>query len=108
MGSKGYSGGDYQLGYRGYRGYRLLCGVLAGMAEDASAGQRASLPAAVASPGARVRIPDLVKAWDSAPGVSPTNLAWALRAASDADELRRTEHRPSILSGPAHHPKAPC
>lgn len=79
-----------------------LCGVLAGMAEDVPPGQRASLPAMVASPGARVRISDLVKAWDSAPGVSPANLAWALRAASDADERRRNEQTIELVwTGPS-------
>jgi hypothetical protein len=79
-----------------------LCGVLAGMAEDAPRGQRASLPAAVASPGARTRVSGLIEAWGSAPAVSPANLTWALRAASGADERRRYEQTIELVwTGPS-------
>ncbi len=79
-----------------------LCYVLVGMAEDAPPGERASLPAIIASPGARVRISGLIEAWDSAPTVGPTSLAWALRAASDADERRRHEQTIELVwTGPS-------
>jgi hypothetical protein len=65
-----------------------LCDELAGMSEDFSSGQRASLPAIVASPGARVRVFGLIEAWNSAPDVSPACLAWALRG------LRRGRTQP--------------
>src|SRR5918995_668934 len=72
------------------------------MAEDASPGERASLSTIVASPGARLRISGLIQAWDSASTVGPTSLAWALRAASDADERRRHEQIIEIVwTGPS-------
>jgi phosphatidylserine/phosphatidylglycerophosphate/cardiolipin synthase-like enzyme len=79
-----------------------LCDVLVSMAEDASPGERASLSTIVASPGARLRISGLIQAWDSASTVGPTSLAWALRAASDADERRRHEQIIEIVwTGPS-------
>lgn len=79
-----------------------LCDVLAGMAEDAPPGHRASLAAIVASPGARKRVSGLIEAWESAPAVSPASLAWALRAASDADERRRHEQTIELVwTGPS-------
>ena len=79
-----------------------LCGTLEGLAEDAPAGQRAALPGIVASPRARVRVSGLIEAWSSAPDVSPANLAWALRAASDADERRRREQTIELVwTGPS-------
>lgn len=79
-----------------------LCDVLVGMAEDAPPGERASLLAIVASPGARLRISGLIQAWDAAPTVSSTSLAWALRAASDADERRRHEQTIELVwTGPS-------
>jgi phosphatidylserine/phosphatidylglycerophosphate/cardiolipin synthase-like enzyme len=79
-----------------------LCDELAGMSEDFSPGQRASLPAIVAAPGARVRVSGLIEAWNLAPNVSPANLAWALRAASDVDERRRREQTIELVwTGPS-------
>jgi phosphatidylserine/phosphatidylglycerophosphate/cardiolipin synthase-like enzyme len=79
-----------------------LCDELAGMSEDFSPSQRASLPAIVAAPGARVRVSGLIEAWNSAPNVSPANLAWALRAASDVDERRLREQTIELVwTGPS-------
>jgi phosphatidylserine/phosphatidylglycerophosphate/cardiolipin synthase-like enzyme len=79
-----------------------LCDVLVGMAEDAPPGERASLSAIVASSGVRLRISGLMQAWNSAPTVGPTSLAWALRAASDADERRRHEQTIELVwTGPS-------
>ncbi len=79
-----------------------LCDVLEGLTDDATPGQRAALPGIVASPGARGRVTGLTHAWDSAPGVSPANLAWALRAAAHADERRRLEQTIELVwTGPS-------
>ncbi len=42
------------------------------------------------------------EAWNSAPDVSPANLAWALRAASEADERCRREQSVELVwTGPS-------
>jgi cardiolipin synthase len=42
------------------------------------------------------------EAWNSAPDVSPANLAWALRTASEADERRRREQTVELVwTGPS-------
>ncbi len=79
-----------------------LCDALEDLADDTSSEQRASLPAKIASPAARTRVRGLVEAWGSAPKVSPANLAWALRAASEADERRRREQTVELVwTGPS-------
>jgi phosphatidylserine/phosphatidylglycerophosphate/cardiolipin synthase-like enzyme len=79
-----------------------LCDFLEGLAENASAKQRAALPGIVASPRARAQVSGMSEAWNSAPDVSPANLAWALRAASEADERRRREQTVALVwTGPS-------
>lgn len=79
-----------------------LCDTLEGLAEDAPLGQRAALPGIVASPHARARVSRLIEAWSAAPNVSPASLAWALRAASEADERRRREQTIELVwTGPS-------
>lgn len=74
-----------------------LCGALEGLPDAASPTQRNLLPVKVASPGARVPIHGLIEAWGKAPDVSPVSLAWALRAASEADERRRREQSVELV-----------
>src|SRR5215218_8288990 len=79
-----------------------LCGFLERLAENASAKQHAALPGIVVSPRARAQVSVMSEAWDSAPDVSPANLAWALRAASEADERRRREQTVELVwTGPS-------
>ena len=74
-----------------------VCDALDGLAVDAPPGQCAAIPGMVASPSARARFSGLVEAWGSAPDASPTSLAWALRAASEADERRRREQTVELV-----------
>ncbi len=79
-----------------------LCGALAGLVEDAPPRQRASLSGVIASPHARARVSGLIEAWGLAPDVSPASLAWALRAASHANERRRREQAIELVwTGPS-------
>jgi phosphatidylserine/phosphatidylglycerophosphate/cardiolipin synthase-like enzyme len=79
-----------------------LCGALEGLGEDAPPRQRASLSTVIASPRARTRVSGLIEAWGLAPDVSPTSLAWALRAAYHADERRRREQAIELVwTGPS-------
>jgi len=79
-----------------------LCDALEGLTEDVSIRQRAALPGIVASAQARARVSSLIEIWNAAPNVSPANLAWALRAASDADERRRREQTIELVwTGPS-------
>lgn len=79
-----------------------LCDALEHLADDAPPGQRAALPAIIASPRARSRVADLIETWSTMPQVSPTSLAWALRAASDMDELRRSQQSIELVwTGPS-------
>lgn len=79
-----------------------VCDTLEGLAEDVPLRQRVALPRIVASPHARARVSGLIETWSSAPDVSPASLAWALRAASDADERRRREQTIELVwTGPS-------
>ena len=79
-----------------------LCGTLEGLAENSPSRQRSSLTGLIASPRARVRVSGLIEAWGLATDVSPTSLAWALRAASHADERRRREQAIELVwTGPS-------
>nr|MBA2535353.1 phospholipase [Rubrobacter sp.] len=79
-----------------------LCDTLEGLSEDATPGQRAALPGIVASPRARARVSALIETWSTARDVSSANLAWALRAASYADERRRKEQTIELVwTGPS-------
>ena len=79
-----------------------LCVTLECLADDATPGQRAVLLGTVASPHARARVSALIETWDTTQGVSPANLAWALRAASYADERRRKEQTIELVwTGPS-------
>ncbi len=79
-----------------------LCDALEGLTEDVSIRQRAALPGIVTSPRARARVSSLIETWSSAPDVSSASLAWALRAASDADERRRHEQTIELVwTGPS-------
>lgn len=79
-----------------------LCDTLEALADDAQLRQRAALPGIVASPRARARVSRLIEAWGAAPDVSPASLAWALLAASDADERRRREQTVELVwTGPS-------
>lgn len=78
-----------------------LCGALEGLGEDALPRQRASLSTVLASPRARTRVSGLIEAWGLAPDVSPTSLAWALRAAYHADERRREQAIELVWTGPS-------
>ena len=49
-----------------------------------------------------MQVSGMSEAWNSAPDVSPANLAWALRAASEADERRRREQTVALVwTGPS-------
>ena len=79
-----------------------LCDTLEGLVEDVPLRQRATLPGKVASPHARARVSSLIDTWSSVPDVSPTSLAWALRAAFDVDERRRREQTIELVwTGPS-------
>jgi phosphatidylserine/phosphatidylglycerophosphate/cardiolipin synthase-like enzyme len=80
-----------------------LCHALEGLPPDAVPGEHAAIARTIAQPETRVAICRLLGMWRTkAPAVSPTSVAWALRAACSADEYRRTwQSLELVWTGPA-------
>jgi len=79
------------------------CDTLDSLPGDASRKQRVALSGtAASSDGARARISSLAEACGAVPKVNPAALAWALRAAFEADEHRRHDQTIELVwTGPS-------
>jgi phosphatidylserine/phosphatidylglycerophosphate/cardiolipin synthase-like enzyme len=79
-----------------------LCDALEALPEDSPPKERAALPRMFHSPAARASISHLLAAWSAASHVSPSNVAWGLRAAFDADEHHRRQQSVELVwTGPS-------
>lgn len=78
-----------------------LCQRLELLPATATAAERRSVATVLPQPAARALVEKLAKAWADVPELTPSGLAWALRAAETADEARRREQSLDLVwSGP--------
>ncbi len=79
-----------------------LCEALEALPAQASSPERLRLGQTVQHPGLREIVSEMFRLWLSQYlGLSPTSLAWALRAASQMDDFHRhREHHELVWTGP--------
>jgi phosphatidylserine/phosphatidylglycerophosphate/cardiolipin synthase-like enzyme len=80
-----------------------LCDALESLPASAPPAERAAIVQTVAHPAMREALSRLLNTWrDRAPAVPPTTVAWSLRAASEADEYRRSYQSVELVwTGPS-------